>query len=798
MTNRSISIGLFFIAMTTLLLELNLIKIYDTLWSSNLSYMVISMAMFALGVAGIFSTLYPIRAEAMGGWALSALSALFAVSMIGIFWVLNHFQFSLDLLRSTPMIGIRNIFISMLYITAPFFLSGLILTTLFSSYASHIQRLYFYDLVGASIGCLLVIPLIPKVAPEGLIIIAAGLALLAGAFFKRSKLSTLVGLIGAIVIAYPLIHDDYLSISLHDNKRNILGFRDQVELTYWDPIARIDIIGFQNNREQNADFKWIAYDGGTQTSYFYRFDGNFIQIRQDVDNGNSAKHFWGNFVLASHYLKRDTDQEVLVIGSAGGQEIKAALAYGAKHVDGIELVGKVVDLGKNEYAEYTGNVSNSPKVNVRKGEGRSFLRATDKKYDIIQIMSNHTSSSIASGSTAVDPTYLQTKEAYIEYFSHLKEDGILHINHHVYPRMLATAATAWRALGRSDFSKHVAVFIVKGTRDNLPTFMIKMVPWSSKELDEASILLNPAKLVVDPRNNNLSALKKRMMEGELTPEDLTNSPFQIRPTTDDRPYFNLLRKSREPIRTQHKKMLDSATAKLLNSQIIAGLPMDIVHLYVVGAGSSIFALLVILVPILFSRAGRSYWPNKTLTLAYFALLGLGFILFELVSIHLYMRLIGSPLYSLTTVIFGYLIGAGIGSFSSEKMGISPWHKWWLPFTGILVASITVLLTHRAVIDLFLQSSQPTRILVTLAMILPVAFFLGMAFPLGVLRLSETPYAKQAIAWAWGINGVFTVIGGFLSALLSIFFGFTVTLCIAISCYVLALLVFRKITNAAAY
>ncbi len=806
MTNRSISLGLFFIAMTTLLFELNLIKIYDTLWSSNLSYMVISIAMFALGVAGIYSSLFPIDRNALGGKVLPVLSILFTITILGTFWVVEKFPFRLDLLNLPSFyigplmvsVGLRNIFASMAYITIPFFFSGLILTFLFSSYAKDIQRLYFYDLLGASIGCVIVIPLIPSVAPEGLIVIAAGLALLAAAIFWGSRWITgVVGLLSIIIIAYPMTRDDYLSIDLQENKRGILEYQDKIELTYWDPMARIDVIDYRGTQEDDFGIKWIAYDGGNQTSYFYRFDGDFEQIRKDVANGEVEKHFWGTFVLPSHYLKRDTDQDVLVIGSAGGQEMTAALAYGAKSVDGIELVGKVVELGKTQYADYTGNVFNHPKVNVRKGEGRSFLRSTDKKYDIIQIMSNHTSSSIASGSTALNPTYLQTKEAYIEYFTHLKSDGILHINHHVYPRMLATAATAWKELGLGDFKKHAAVFFVPGTQDNLPTFLVKLSPWTETELVEVAGLLRN-QLVVDPRRDELPPLQERLMAGELTAEDLDNIPYQIRPTTDNHPYFNLLRKSPDHIKSQMDKLLDSATARLLNSQITAGLPMDIIHLYVVGAGASIFALLVILVPLLFSKAGRAYWPNKAPTLAYFSLLGLGFILFELVSIQLFMRLIGYPLYTLTTVIFGYLLGAGVGSYSSEKMGITPWNKWWLPFTGILLTSITVLFIHPTIIDQFLQTSQVIRILVTLALILPIAFFLGMAFPLGVLRVSETPYAKQAVAWAWGINGVFTVIGGFLSVVLSIFFGFTTTLSIAIACYILALLVFRRFTQSAAY
>ncbi len=793
--------------MTTLLYELNLVKIFDTLWASNFSYIVISLAMFALGLAGIYTTLSPIRADALGNKILPILCVLFGLSILGTLLIINHFPFDIVNMGKKPWLvvldipiplSIRNIFITIGYITVPFFISGLILTTLFSNYAKDIQRLYFYDLVGASIGCVIIIPLLPLVAPEGLIILAAGLCLLAAALFRLTKFTLLLAAVGIVLGAYPFTQDNYFSLELQSDKRQIKQFKQKTELTHWDPIARVDIIDFRGKPDEPEGIKWIAYDGGSQTSYFYKFDGNFQKIRDDVNNGLSDQHFWGNVVIASHLLKKDTNQDVLVIGSAGGQEMTAALTYGAKSVDGVELVGKVVDLGKQEYAEYTGNVFNHPKVNAQKGEGRSFLRSTDKKYDIIQIMSNHTSSSIAAGSAAADPTYLQTKEAYLEYFSHLKDDGVLHVNHHVYNRMLATAATAWKEMDRGDFYPHVLVLMVPGTQDNLPTFMVKMTPWIQAEIDVLDTLLRHSRVFVNPLEPSDNPLFQRLMRGELTKQDLASTAYQVRPTTDDHPYFNLLRKTNQDVVADPENLLDKSTARLLNSQRKAGIPMDVMHLYIVGAGASVFALLVFLIPLLFSKVGRAPWPNKLPTLSYFSLLGLGFILFELVSIHLLMRLIGYPLYTLTTVIFGYLIGAGIGSLASEKMGISPRRRWRVPFVGILITSILMLIIHPFIIDSFLPYAQWVRITAALVLVLPIAFFLGMAFPLGVLRVSQTPYAQQAIAWAWGINGVFTVIGSFLSAVLSIYFGFTITLCVAILCYLAAMLVFRKLTLSERY
>ncbi|PID74588.1 MAG: hypothetical protein CSB28_02490, partial [Desulfobacterales bacterium] len=293
----------------------------------------------------------------------------------------------------------------------------------------------------------MLVPLIPKLGAGGILFVVCGLSFMAASFFTpQPKLRIPVLLLAIVIAAIPFLKTKPFEFTPHMNKRFFRALTKDKELheaSYWDPVSKIDIIRYPNHPR----IKWIAYDGGTQTSYFYEFDGDFNALRKALPQ-KARNHFWGNIVLPSHFLKADTNQEVLIIGSAGGQEAKAALTYGAKHVDGIELVGKVVELGKGDYSKFTGNIFNHPKVDIQKGEGRSFLRSINKKYDIIQIMSNHTSSSIAAGSGAMSATYLQTVEAYQEYFTHLKDDGILHINHHIYPRMVATAAKAWKAMGK--------------------------------------------------------------------------------------------------------------------------------------------------------------------------------------------------------------------------------------------------------------------------------------------------------------------------------------------------------------
>ena len=210
--------------------------------------------------------------------------------------------------------------------------------------------------------------------------------------------------------------------------------------------------------------------------------------------------------------------------------------YGAQHVDGVEMVGSVVQLGKNDYSNYIGALFRHPLVSVYIDEGRSFLRSRDTRYDIIQIFSNHTSSSVAAGTGAIATNYLQTSDAYREYFSHLSENGVLHINHFYYPRMITTAALAWSQMGRSHFEKHVVVY-ENDQDETLPTVLIKMQPWTSDELERVKQFFAtdfPGEdikytLVVDPLSPENNSIPLTYFAGSLPPEAIQSSEAQIEP-----------------------------------------------------------------------------------------------------------------------------------------------------------------------------------------------------------------------------------------------------------------------------
>ena len=803
---RRLSFGVLLIALSTLVLELMLTRVFDVTLTPNMSYFVVSLAVFSFGLAGIYATLKPVPVERDISGLLAGCCVGFAATVLLLIPVINVLP--LDYRRIVQhTIGTLLSFAALyLALLLPFFLAGYVLIAMFSKYASKIQRLYFWDLAGAGLGTILVIPFILRIGPGGLIVCAAALGLVAAALFSNSRaMRTACLVLAVIVAAVPVIRgQNYIDFKYHMDKRGIVAAVDKGrdELVRWDPISKIDVIDETFRPEdatpwhQAGDRKALQYDGGNQTSYFYKFDGNYKALRELMENHREKvnENFWQIGVLASHYLKRDTPHSVLVVGSAGGQETKAAVTYGATYVDAVELVPTVVELATGRYSSYIGNVFHNPVVHPHAGEGRSFIRQSRRKYDIIQIYSNHTSSSIAQGSGALSPVYLQTAEAYKEYFSHLTDDGVLHINHYTYPRMITTAALAWREMGRTDFKRHVVVFF-SPSELTLPTLLIKMSPWTEAEINELSAFLGSTQLpenqrqvlVENPLDQSKSFLSPDFYSGDFPKALDARLPLDYTPRTDDNPYFAEIRRSIHPVAPDPKNFVDPGSAEVVNLALVRGIPMDQIHLYVTGAASVVFILLFVLLPLRFSKVGREEGSAALSLLAYFSCLGAGFITFELVFIQKFMHLIGSPLYTYSTVLFTMLMGAGLGSASSEKLGIGVRSRWAIPFVAIIALGLAILLIYPFATHFAMALPLGWRVIVGAVMIFPLGFFLGMPFPLGILAVAHRP--RGAIAWAWGMNGVFTVAGGLASVIISLLRGFDFAVGVALVLYAAAMLAF---------
>jgi len=157
------------IALSTLFYELSLIRILDVLWYPHFAYMVITLALLGFGIAGVITSIMADRI-ATGKKTLLLLSLLLALSYVGVFFLLDRVH--VDFRNFTSVVSLASrVFVVFSALTVPFFLSGLILSILFTNHAEQFGRLYFWDLIGASIGCLLVPLLIPAFGGPGLLFV---------------------------------------------------------------------------------------------------------------------------------------------------------------------------------------------------------------------------------------------------------------------------------------------------------------------------------------------------------------------------------------------------------------------------------------------------------------------------------------------------------------------------------------------------------------------------------------------------------------------------------------------------
>jgi hypothetical protein len=305
------------------------------------------------------------------------------------------------------------------------------------------------------------------------------------------------------------------------------------------------------------------------------------------------------------------------------------------------------------------------------------------------------------------------------------------------------------------------------------------------------------KMVENPLDPTQSFLSADFYSGDFPDEVADKTLVSTTPRTDDKPYFSMMRKSFDRVTPGQAHFLDEGSAWIINGYfaVTKGVPMDVIHLILTGIASMFFIVVFVLLPLRSSSIGKQKDIGAGSLITYFSCLGAGFITVEIVFIQKFTHLIGSPLYTYTTVLFTMLISAGIGSAASEKFGIAAHRRWMIPFVMILSLGAALMLAYPSLSQLALELPIFGRVLVSAAMMFPVGFFLGMPFPLGILAIANKP--RAVVAWAWGMNGLFTVVGGFLSMLISMAFGFNVAITFALALYALAFAVFKRLQGAEA-
>jgi spermidine synthase len=490
--------------------------------------------------------------------------------------------------------------------------------------------------------------------------------------------------------------------------------------------------------------------------------------------------------------------KVLVIGAGGGRDIFMAHTHGAAQIIGAEInpgIVKEMSPGGKMY-DYSGRIYTSENTKVYTIDGRHLVKTLpSNSMDLIVLNGVDTFSGLSSGAYAYAESYLYTKNAMEDYLRVLKDGGMINLYRWAFPsmpreelRLHAIALSALKSIGAQKPWEHIVI----GLHNSWAVILIKKMPFTSKErITVEDYLTRHQTAIVYPAPDILKRLKGPLMTFDMYVDYFKKDaqasfekyyPYDISVITDDNPFFYKYYRlsSFNPFHTfayHHTGPVVFLTQALILLQAI------------------IFILLFIFVPLLISKKeGIKRLPAKTTTsfITFFACLGTGFMLIEIPLMQRFVLLLGSPIYSLSVVLAVLLAATGVGSLIIGSLDKNKMTELPLTYvTFVLVSYLVVLiLAGTRIYDFFIQYSFVCRILLISLLIIPIGVLLGAYFPSGLRLVSQDN--KDAVAWAWGINCGFSVLGSILSIIIAQFLGFNVVMALACVLYLMAILAFKHI------
>jgi len=561
----------------------------------------------------------------------------------------------------------------------------------------------------------------------------------------------------------------------------------------WSAIFRTDVIsGIGDGDDRPGGYR----DAGTSTTFhgpvprfrLIEHDGGAAAIMYDVSRGLADFEMFKHHVLTTPYVVR-TKPDMLVIGVGGGADVVNGLVNGASHVTGAELDPRTVELITKTYRDYTGGMFDRPDVTLRNDEGRHFVRTTDRRFDLIQITGVDTLAALSSGAYILSENYLYTVQAYRDYFRVLRDDGILSIGtmdfhpsmgspRHAL-RFVGLSYEALRAHGVERPHEHVMV-IGTSSKVTMLEIVTKLQPFSADDIAAMERFVDEHGFeawYIPGRPDRQNTEFRTVLEGDAAAhaDFFARTFLDLRPTTDDRPFFFSYYKWRHIL--DHRSDIDRGHT-LATGQIV---------LLLILVLSIVFSIVVIGFPLLRVRSQAPPLAGRFGFLGYFAALGAGFIFAEISFVQMFIHLLGYPTYSLTVMLFSFLTAAGAGALLSGRLSDDP--RRVLPRVAavltLLVLGYGLALPH--IFDLLMTSSLAVRIAVTVVLCAPLGAVLGTFFPYGIRLISALD--RDFVAWAWAVNGCVTVVGSVASIILAMTFGFSTVIALVVVIYWLGVMSF---------
>lgn len=753
-------------------LQLLFTRIFSVTMYYHFAFLLVSLALLGIAVAGVAISLAPgfFREERIP-WLSGLFSVLIAPLALLSLAAATANPLSVDLSAQNT-----NRLILLYFTTAlPFLVSGFAISLAIAGAKEHIGRVYAFDMGGAAIGCMVVVLLVPALGGQGGVVFMAGVAALGGALLASSmpgegsqkKLVGGAGLLTALALVVlsvgPMRDGTWFKIAQGTKFLN----ESAVEFERWNSFSRVTV------STGEADHKWLHIDADAATRMYSGAiaEGGF----------EAPRRFSEARVAGLVYALRD-EGPALIIGPGGGPDVISALRARVPRVVGVEVNPIIADvIMKGQYVGWNGDLYRRPGVEVNVDDGRSFVRRSEERYSSIQATLVDTWAASAAGAFTLSENNLYTADAFVDYLSHLKPDGVLSMTRWYgrppieFLRLvgLGREALSRRGVGEGDHPKHF--FVAADNR--MGTMLLKNAPFTEEDVAKLDAEARAAGLTVLYRPLGAPGADQLLTQYFNTPTTTLYAqlPFDISPVTDNKPFFFYTVRGQDFL-----GLLGRLGGMERNNLGLAILQLVLIV-------STLLTVLLVVAPLFFFRRqallgeGRS---EKLKILGYFLSLGFGFILVELGLMQRFILFLGHPIYALAVVLAVLLGASGVGSaFSPRLVG-----KYGVTgaITRVVKVLAVVLVVYALglgfVFEALLGLPLGARVVVAALLVAVLGVLMGMMLPLGVRH--ATGYGQDMVAWAWGVNGATSVVGSTLSLIVSMHFGFTATLGLGLVSYLL--------------
>jgi hypothetical protein len=745
-------------SMTLIALELVWTRIFSAEFFYTYAFLTLSFAILGLGLGGLALRLFAfLNHEAMIGLALAlaGMTALAGPPLV--------FQLGLELAQlhtSWAMVG--KFTLTLMLLSAPFFLGGMALAGLFKRSPGDIPRLYMADLMGAGCGIAGAVFLMNWLGtPTAVFWVSLPILVAALLVSKRGW-----RLAPAILMAAVILLSGRAGALLEVKRQE----RAPVIYKHWDAMAKIKVFDY------GGRYRGLNIDNVANTS-LVPFEGDWEAAYADTTPSSWA--------INVEYLVAMFDScTFLSLGAGGGVDVLQALDHQAAEVHAVEVIphinrmmlhgdpdGYLVrdstvsdSLGRLiTTPEYTGRIYHDPRVRVVTEDARTYVRRQKNTFDIIFSLSSNTWAALGSGSFALAENYLFTKEAFEDYWRALTDGGFLSMEHQVYmPRLVSDVILALEELGVNEPRDHFAVYNLPLHRRNL--LLLSKRPLTDEIRTSVYGGVTPARQdtihLLYPAPDSLADNLINRIVTDGWQAHAQSAAIDISPTTDNRPFVAQLGMWKNLTRANLQEIDQYAE--------FSGFPLSKLTMAII-----LLVIVVLIIPLNvlpYLRQGPKLGPVPWL---YFFAIGTAFMAIEVVLIQRYTLFIGASVYSIATILLTLLVAAGVGSRFSARVGDAT------AFGGIIVLLLLEVLVYRSVTGVLPTLPMLARVLVCSMLVFPLGFFMGMPFPKAVLRVGEL------VDWGFAVNGAASVFGATAVLMVAISYGFTVALLGSAAVYLLA-------------